>query len=579
MNMKRFLPFLQWLPGYSRTDLRGDVSAGLTVGVMLIPQGMAYSMLAGLPPIYGLYASTIPLILYAMFGTSRQLAVGPVAMVALLIATGVGAIAPVGSAEFIGLAILLALMVGLMQLALGVFRLGFLVNFLSHPVISGFTSAAALIIGLSQLKHLLGVDIPRSNYIHKILIDAAQNAGAIHWPTLLLGLGGIAVIIGIKRLKLGIPGPLVAVVLAIVAVYAFGLHEGGMKIVKEVPSGLPPFALPKLDMDSLRELLPIAVTISLVGFMESIAVAKAIQAKHKNYEVDSNQELIGLGLANIGGALFSAFPTTGGFSRTAVNDQAGARTGMASVISAVLILLTLLFLTPLFYYLPKAVLASVIMVAVFGLIDIKEAVHLWKTDRRDFIMLLVTFLATLSLGIEQGIGVGVVLSLAMVVYRSTYPHVAVLGKLPGTAQYRNVARFKEAIERPDVLVVRFDAQLFFANTTIFRDKLTEYERRKGDKLRLVVLDFAAVNGLDSSAVHMLHDLLAEYRKRNVALYMSAVKGPIRDVLYRSGLMDEIGGGNFFLHNEQAIDHWDQAELVSRQERNPASQTNLEKVAV
>ncbi|HAP59632.1 MAG TPA: sodium-independent anion transporter [Cytophagales bacterium] len=579
MNLQRYFPFLQWLPGYSRNELRGDLSAGVTVGVMLIPQGMAYSMLAGLPPIFGLYASTIPLVLYALFGTSRQLAVGPVAMVALLIATGVGQLAEVGSAEFIGLAILLSLMVGVMQFALGVFRLGFLVNFLSHPVISGFTSAAALIIGLSQLKHLLGIDIPRSNYIHEILINAAQNVDSIHLPTLALGLGGIVVILFIKRLKKGIPGPLVAVILSILAVYFLGLHEGGMKIVQEVPSGLPSLSFPSLEIESLRGLLPIAITISLVGFMESIAVAKAIQAKHKNYEVDNNQELIGLGLANIGGALFSAFPTTGGFSRTAVNDQAGAKTGLASIISAALIILTLLFLTPLFYYLPKAVLASVIMVAVFGLIDLKEAKHLWKTDKRDFAMLLVTFLATLSLGIEQGIGVGVILSLAMVVYRSTYPHVAVLGKLPGTTQWRNVTRFTEVIQRPEILVVRFDAQLFFANTNIFRDKLAQFEAEKGEALQLVVLDFAAVNGLDSSAVHVLHDLHTEYQQRGVVLYLSAVKGPIRDIMYRSGLMEEIGRKNFFLGNEQAVDYWDQHEIMDRKEVHPGVQTNLNGEAV
>ncbi|HAA19494.1 MAG TPA: sodium-independent anion transporter [Cytophagales bacterium] len=579
MNLQRYFPFLQWLPGYSRNELRGDLSAGLTVGVMLIPQGMAYSMLAGLPPIFGLYASTIPLVLYALFGTSRQLAVGPVAMVALLIATGVGQLAEVGSAEFIGLAILLSLMVGVMQFALGVFRLGFLVNFLSHPVISGFTSAAALIIGLSQLKHLLGIDIPRSNYIHEILINAAQNVDSIHLPTLALGLGGIVVILFIKRLKKGIPGPLVAVILSILAVYFLGLHEGGMKIVQEVPSGLPSLSFPSLEIESLRGLLPIAITISLVGFMESIAVAKAIQAKHKNYEVDNNQELIGLGLANIGGALFSAFPTTGGFSRTAVNDQAGAKTGLASIISAALIILTLLFLTPLFYYLPKAVLASVIMVAVFGLIDLKEAKHLWKTDKRDFAMLLVTFLATLSLGIEQGIGVGVILSLAMVVYRSTYPHVAVLGNLPGTTQWRNVTRFTEVIQRPEILVVRFDAQLFFANTNIFRDKLAQFEAEKGEALQLVVLDFAAVNGLDSSAVHVLHDLHTEYQQRGVVLYLSAVKGPIRDIMYRSGLMEEIGRKNFFLGNEQAVDYWDQHEIMDRKEVHPGVQTNLNGEAV
>ena len=319
---------------------------------MLIPQGMAYSMLAGLPPIYGLYASTIPLILYAVFGTSRQLAVGPVAMVALLIATGVGQIANPGSDQFIQLAILLALMVGLIQFGLGIFRLGFLVNFLSHPVISGFTSAAALIIGFSQLKHLLGIDLPRSSYVHEILKEAILHLDQVNWPTVAIGLGGVLVILGVKTYFKSIPGPLLAVVLGVVLVYGLELNNAGVKIVGEVPGGLPALALPMVSSSSIMVLMPAALTIALVGFMESIAVAKAIQSKHKDYQINANQELIALGISNIGGSFFKAFPTVGGFSRTAVNDQSGAKTGMASVISAALILLTLLFLTPLFYYLP-----------------------------------------------------------------------------------------------------------------------------------------------------------------------------------------------------------------------------------
>ncbi|MCE2497174.1 MAG: solute carrier family 26 protein [Flavobacteriales bacterium] len=555
MNVKQYIPLLNWITHYDRGDLRGDLSAGLTVGVMLIPQGMAYSMLAGLPPIYGLYASTVPLILYAIFGTSRQLAVGPVAMVALLISSGVGAIAPVGTDEFVGLAILLALMVGILQFSLGVFRLGFLVNFLSHPVISGFTSAAALIIGLNQLKHLLGIDIPRSNYIHEILINAGSNIGNTHVPTLILGVVAIGIIMNLKKVNRSIPGPLVVVILGILAVYFLKLDQGGMKIVKEVPSGLPNPEIPSLNWESLGDLMPIALTIALVGFMESIAVAKAIQAKHKNYEVDPNQELIGLGLANILGALFKAFPTTGGFSRTAVNDQAGARTGLASIISAVLIILTLLFLTPLFYFLPKAILASVIMVAVFGLIDFKEAKHLWHANKKDFAMLLVTFLATLSLGIEEGIAAGVVLSLAMVIYRVTYPHMAREGQLPGTNQFRNLERFSEAQSDPEILIARLDAQLFFANTNYFRERLEQWEQEKGDQLKLVILNAKAINGLDSSAVNMLHDLAEEYHKRDIEFYISGLKGPLRDVVIKSGLVDAIGKENFFFDLSDAVNHY------------------------
>ncbi|MEO1054137.1 MAG: solute carrier family 26 protein [Bacteroidota bacterium] len=575
MGVFKYIPLLEWIKSYDKQDLRGDLSAGLTVGVMLIPQGMAYAMLAGMPPIYGLYASTIPLILYAIFGTSRQLAVGPVAMVALLVANGVGQIADTGSDRFIALAILLALMVGVIQLALGVFRLGFLVNFLSHPVISGFTSAAALIIGLSQLKHLLGLDIPRSNFVHEIIINAFQKLDQIHLPTVILGLGGIAVILLVKRFNKAIPGPLVAVVLSTLAVYLLNLHTRGLKIVQEVPEGFPGLTVPAVSGDDISLLLPTALTIALVGFMESFAVAKAIQAKHKNYEVKADQELIGLGVANIVGSLFKSFPTTGGFSRTAVNDQAGARTGMASIISAVLIILTLLFLTPLFYYLPKAILASIIMVAVFGLIDFKEAVHLWKADRRDFYMLIATFLATLTLGIEEGIAIGVVLSLGMVIYRATYPHIAVLGKVPGTKQYRNIYRFPDAQERPEILIVRFDAQLFFANIGFFRDKLQKLEDDHGTPVKLLVLNAEAINGLDSSAVGVLYDLVDDYRARGVDIYFSGVKGPIRDIMFKSGLTQKIGETNFFMHTEHAVSHFDKIKNHQSTEVSEyALQTNV-----
>lgn len=543
---------------------------------MLIPQGMAYAMLAGLPPIYGLYASTVPLIMYAIFGTSRQLAVGPVAMIALLIATGVGHLAEPGSDQFVRLAILLALMVGSIQLLLGLFRLGFIVNFLSHPVISGFTSAAALIIGLSQLKHLLGIEIPRSSYVHKILIDAFSSIEFINLPTLAIGLTGILVIILLKKFQKSIPGPLVAVVFGIAAVYLLKLHQMGVKIVQEVPQGLPGFSFPNIDQEAVSSLMPIALTIALVGFMESIAVAKAIQSKHKDYQVDANQELIGLGMANIIGSLFKSFPTVGGFSRTAVNDQAGANTGLASIISAALIILTLLFLTPLFYYLPQAILASVIMVAVFGLIDFKEAIHLWSTDRTDFYMLLITFLTTLGLGIEQGIMVGVVLSLAMVIYRSAYPHIASLGKVPNTNYYRNIERFPQVEQRPDILVMRFDAPLFFANANYFKDKLMQMVQGKGHQLKLVILNAEAISTLDSSAVHMLVECFNEFRTGGIKIYLAGTIGPVRDIMYKSGLIDLIGENNMFMHVHDAVAHYDSDSSQQPPQNKHAVQTNVDR---
>lgn len=553
--IKKNFPIVDWLPQYNSSTFKGDISAGLTVGVMLIPQGMAYAMIAGLPPIYGLYASTIPLIIYALLGTSRQLAVGPVAMVSLLTATGISMLAAGNVTLYIALAISLAFLVGLTQFLLGAFKLGFLVNFLSHPVISGFTSAAALIIGLNQLKHLLGVSLAKGK-VHEILISAIEKLPEANMYAIAIGIGGIVVIKLAPKINKNIPGSLAAVVFGILSVYGLGLTEMGVKIVGTVPSGLPSFELPTLSIDILTDLAPIALTIALVSFMESIAVAKAIQSKHRNYKVDANQELIALGASNIVGSMFQSYPVTGGFSRTAVNDQAGARTGLASIISALLIILTLLFLTPLFYYLPNAILASVIMVAVFGLIDFKEAAHLWKSDRQDFFMLLVTFIATLSLGIEEGIGAGVVLSLAMVIYRTTKPHVAILGKVPGTSFYRNVDRFDGLEQREDILVLRFDAQLYFANVNHFKETIESLLVKKGKKLRAVIINGESMNQLDSSGVHALEEILQQFQEQHIELFFASVKGPVRDAMNRSHLIEKIGEHHFFMSIQEAVNYLD-----------------------
>ncbi len=558
MKISDFIPALSWIRGYRKSWFRGDLSAGLTVGVMLIPQGMAYAMIAGLPPIYGLYAATIPLIIYALFGTSRQLAVGPVAMVSLLTATGVSALAETGSENFIALAISLAFLVGILQFTLGVFRMGFLVNFLSHPVISGFTSAAALIIGFSQLKHLLGIDIPRTHHIHEIVWQAVEKSAAINPATLAIGISGIAIILILRRINRAIPAPLLAVFFGILLVSLLGLDETySVKIVGNIPKGLPQFSMPVPEMSQIRVLIPMALTIALVGFMESIAVAKALQAKHKDYKIDANQELIGLGLANIGSSFFSSYPVAGGFGRSAVNDQAGAKTGLAAIISSLVVILTLLFFTPYFYHLPKAILASIIMVAVSGLIDIKEARHLWHSDRRDFYMLLATFLATLSLGIEQGIGIGVLLSLAMVIYRSTRPHLAILGRIPGTPFYRNIDRFADLEVREDVLILRFDAQLYFANVNFFRNKISELTEGREEQLKAVVISADSMNNIDSSGIHALEEVAHELRQKGIRLFLVGVKGPVRDALERSGFTQKLGKDHFFMRIQDAIHYLDQ----------------------
>jgi len=548
----KYLPLLGTLRSYGREDARADLQAGLTTAVMLIPQAMGYAMLAGLAPIYGLYAAVLPLIAYGVFGTSRQLAVGPVAMVSLLVAAGVGAIAQGGTERYVALAVLLALMVGVIQLVMGIGRLGFLVNFLSHPVISGFTSAAALIIGLSQLKHLLGFDIPRSSFIHETLARALVGIQQTHFVTLGIGIASIAILVVLKKVSPRFPRALAVVVLGSLAVWGFDLQEKGVKIVGEVPDGLPPLALPTLDWAAMKQLFPIALAISLVGFMESIAVAKKY-ARQEKYEVDANQELVGLGLANLFGAMTRAYPVTGGFSRTAVNAQAGAKSGVASIVTAVVVGITLLMLTGWFYYLPKAVLAAIIMTAVFGLIDVAEVRHLFQVSRSELTMLLITFLATLTLGVEEGIGVGVAGSIGLLVFRTTRPHVAVLGRLPGKTAYRNVARFDEATPVPGVLAVRLDAQLYFGNVNFLKETLDQFEQERETPLKAVIIDASGMNRIDASGESAFREIHGGYEERGVELHFANIKGPVRDLLRRSGFWSTLGEERFHLSVHDAVE--------------------------
>ncbi len=552
--LERYLPIFEWLPNYKKSYLSGDISAGLTVGIMLIPQGMAYAMIAGLPPVFGLYASLIPQVIYALLGTSRQLAVGPVAMDSLLVASGLGALAISGIDEYVAMAIFLALFMGAIQFALGLLRMGFLVNFLSKPVISGFTSAAAIIIGLSQLKHLLGTDIERSNQVHILLKNAFITITETNLITLGIGVLAIVIIKVIKKINKGIPAALVVVVVGILGIYTFGLNELGVKIVGEVPSGLPSFGVPSIDYSRISELVPIALTLALIAFMEAISVAKAVEEKHDDYEGDPNQELIALGTSNIIGSLFQSYPTTGGFSRTAVNDQAGAKTGVSPIISALVVGLTLLFLTPLFYYLPNAVLAAIIMVAVFGLIDFKYPIELFKNRRDEFFLLLATFLITLTVGIKEGILIGVLVSLLLLVYRTSRPHIAVLGRIKNTDYFKNINRFPEDTETfIDFLIVRFDAQLYFGNKEYFRKELLKLAVLE-EEIKYVILNAEAINYIDSSAVHMMRQLISELKTKNIKFIITGAIGPTRDILYSSKLIDDIGKENLFVKTHEALEH-------------------------
>lgn len=568
--MQRFIPSIGWLKSYNRQDLRGDLPAGLTVGVMLIPQGMAYALIAGLPVVYGLYAALVPQVVYAFLGSSRKLAVGPVAMDSLLVASGLTGLAVAGSDRYIELALLLAFMMGALQFLLGMLRMGFLAQFLSRPVISGFTSAAALIIGLNQLPSLLGIQMDRSAQMHALIMGAYEGMGQLHFPTLLLSAAALAVLWGLRRWAPRVPGALVVVAAGIAMSAVFGADTLGVRIVGDIPSGLPGFQMPKLLWEDLRALAPVAATIALIAFMEAYSVAQAVAQRHSDPSIDADQELRALGLANFLGSMFGAYSTTGGFSRTAVNDRAGAATGMSALISAAVVALTLTFLTPVFGQLPQPVLGAIIVAAISGLVDLRYARTLWRSHREEALLLFTTFALTAFGGMVLGIAAGVVLSLILTLFRSTRPHAAELGAIAGI--YRNVERFPEAALVPGWLIVRYDGPLHYASLTHFKAFL---ERRLAARnteqgaVHTIVLHAESIPYVDASACAMLSDLLDEWQKQGITFKFAGVIGPMRDALHRSGLMERIGLAHFHTNVEAALQ-----EQENSQQRQIATQTAL-----
>lgn len=573
--MRKFFPFLDWLPKYQKKFLGSDLVAGLTVGVILIPQGMAYAMIAGLPPVYGLYASLFPILIYALLGTSRQVAIGPVAMDSLLVAAGLGAFAIATMEEYIMMAVFLAFMVGAIQLTLGFLRMGFLVNFMSKPVISGFTSAAALTIIFSQLKHLLGADIPNSNQFHQMIVNAFENITTTNLYDLAIGIIGILIIVLLKWWNKKFPSVLLVVLLGGFAVYFLGLESYGVNVVGVVPEGLPSFAMPAFDMDRATQIFPIALALALVGYLETISIGKALEEKSKKETIDANQELVALGTSNMIGSFFQSYPVTSSFSRSAINAESGAKSTIAQIFSVLLVIITLLFLTPLFYFLPNAALASIIMVSVFGLIDIPYPQNLWKHRKDEFWVLVITFMVTLFVGIKEGILVGVLVSLLVMVYRTSKPHFAVLGNIRGTDYYRNIYRFeKEVIVRDDILIVRFDAQLYFGNTNYFKSQLFKQINAKGPDLKLIVLNAEAINYIDSTAAKMLVQVIEEIHQRNIEFYIAGAIGPTRDIIFTSGIIDVLHKECLFVRITEAVKYFDDPANVSLLGKNVAYQNRV-----
>ncbi len=560
--MRKFAPFLEWLPNYKRSFFINDLVAGLSTGIILVPQAMAYALIAGLPPVYGLYASLFPIVVYGLLGTSRKLAVGPVAMDSLLIAAGLGTLAISGLENYIAMALLLTLMVGAIQLLLGIFKMGFLVNFLSKPIISGFTSAAALIIIFSQVKHLFGVPIPQSNQFHALFINAFMALEKINIPTFIMGSLGIVLILLLKRWNTKIPSILITVALGILMAYFFGLEAIGVELLGAIPKGLPFFKMPEFSWEHIKELCAMAITLALIGYMEAISIGKAMEEKNNEETIDANQELIALGTANVVGSFFHAYAITASFSRSAINNGSGAKTPMASIISVVLVVLTLLFFTPLFYYLPNTILAAIIMVSVIGLIDLNYPDLLWKHNKDEFALLMFTFFTTLFIGIKEGILFGVLLSLLLMVYRTSKPHFAVLGKIKGTDHYRNVNRFAKDIEiRDDLLIVRFDAQLYFGNKNYFKRELSKFMEAKGNVLKAIILNAEAINYIDSTATAMLVNLVREVQDKDIDFFIAGAIGPTRDIIFTSALITVISKEHLFASTMEAVAYFDDPEMV------------------
>ncbi len=549
----RYLPVLGWTRGYDRSTLTSDLVAAAIVTIMLIPQSLAYAMLAGLPPEIGLYASIAPLIAYAIFGTSRALAVGPVAVISLMTLTAASSVAPQGSAEFIAAALILALLSGLILVLMGLLRLGFLANLLSHPVVSGFITASGIIIAFSQLKSILGVSASGET-LPELIATLARALPSTHLPTLAIGAVATAFLFWVRKglkpllVRAGMAprpadlaakaGPIAAVALSTLAVILLGLDATGVKVVGEIPQSLPPFTAPLFDAELWRRLAVPALLLSVIGFVESISVAQTLAAK-KRQRIDPDQELIGLGSANIAAAFTGGYPVTGGFARSVVNFDAGAETPAAGVFTAGGILVAALFLTPLLASLPVATLAATIIVAVLSLVDLKKPVEIWRYSRADFAAMMATILVTLVAGVEAGVIAGVALSLALFLWRASRPHAAIVGRVPETEHFRNVKRHKVFTD-PRVLTIRIDESLTYLNARWLEEFVLE-QVAEHPELKHLILMCSAVNAIDASALESLEAINHRLADAGVRLHLSEVKGPVMDALKRSDLLGNLGG--------------------------------------
>lgn len=569
-SLKRYFPIFDWLTSYNKETLTSDLVAAVIVTIMLIPQSLAYALLAGLPAEVGLYASIAPLVIYAVFGTSRALAVGPVAVASLMTAAAAGQLAANGTPEYYTAAILLAFLSGLMLTVMGLLRLGFLANFLSHPVISGFITASGVIIAASQVRHILGIQGGGDNLI-EIVHRIFENIGEANLPTIVIGVATTAFLFWVRGnlkpllAKIGLTGqlgaalartgPVAAVVATTLVTYGLSLDQAGVKVVGEIPTGLPGLAVPSFDLGLWSQIAIPALLISIVGYVETISVAQTLAAKRRQ-RIDPDQELIGLGTANLGSALSGGFPVTGGFSRSVVNFDAGAQTPAAGAFTAVGIGLATLFLTPALFFLPKATLAATIIVAVLSLVDFSILKKTWAYSRVDFAAVFVTIVVTLAFGVEKGVSAGVLLSIGLFLYKTSRPHIAEVGLVPGTQHFRNIRRH-DVKTHPSLLTIRIDESLYFANARYLEDYVID--RVVCDQpIRNVVLMCSAVNEIDMSALESLETINTRLSEMGIKLHLSEVKGPVMDRLQRSHFLHELTGKVFLAQYDAVVALWPEA---------------------
>lgn len=576
--IKNKFTILSWIKDYSGEVFRDDLVAGLTIGVIVIPQVMAYAVIAGLSPIYGLYGSLIPLLIYPLFGTSRHLSLGIVATDMIIIASGASVVADPGTQKYVSLVLLLTLFVGLVHIALSLLRMGFLVNLLSKPVIYGFTAAAPIIIIFSQLGTVLGIDIGRSQYVGILTIEIIEKIGQINPVPLAIAGIGFILLWTLKKLKPLFPRALVLLIAGGLIVWGFGLRNYGVEVIGTIPSGLPSFHFPEFTLDDFRRLIPTVATLTLVQLMTVISLGKTYANKYK-YPLNPNREFFALGAANLIGSFFQSPPISGSFSRTVVSEQAGTRSALSNVFCALVVGLALLFLTPLFYYIPIAALSSIIILAVLSLIDINELKYFFRTKPEEAYIALFTFFSVLFIGIQEGILLGIGASLFVMIYRLSRPNLAVLGHIEGSRTFRDVNRNPEAHPIEEILILRFDAPISFNNAEFIKDFVIQKSEERNKKIRAVIVNAKSINDLDTTAIEALRSVMETLETWDIELHFAGMTSPVQELLMRSGLARSLGGTHFHSSTHLAVKYllnkWDHQDLENLENGGERSRSRLE----